>query len=86
MHAITLDQFRAGPGHEKVSFGEYDLYDTTSQIRRMISSDHEVLMPGMSLTMAMRIGLYKYGPDISYLKPGYKLNVMARIKERDREW
>ena len=83
MHAIILDQFRNGPGKDKVSFGEYDLYDTTNGIRKISSLDHDTLLPGTSITMAMRVGMYQYSGCPT---PGCKSNAIIAKDEKVKRW
>ena len=86
MHAIILDQFRNGPGHEKVSFGEYDLYDTTNRTRRITPSNHDTLMPGMSITMAIRIGMYTSAQFSGCPNPGCKRDAIIARDEKVKRW
>ena len=36
---MIKDQFRTGSGGKKVLYGEYDLYDMTTQVRKITSRD-----------------------------------------------
>ena len=86
MHAIILDQFRNGPGQDKVSVGEYDLYDTTNRIRKITSLDHDTLMPGTNITMAMRIGMYTSAQNSGCPNPGCKPDAVTAKDEKVKRW
>ena len=58
INAIILDQFKSGPGCEKVLCGGYELFNTIDSRQRLSTSDLEALVPVMSITMAFVIGLY----------------------------
>jgi hypothetical protein len=58
LEAIIKDQFRVGPGSEKVSSGEYELFNTFDASQTLSKSTFDTLTPGMSITMAIIIGKY----------------------------
>lgn len=62
INAIILDQFRVGPGHDKVSCGEYELFNSIDARQPLSDPELEMLIPGMSITMAFVIGLYEQQP------------------------
>ena len=56
------DQFCDGLGHQKVSAGEYELFNTFDSSKTVSLSADQSLMPGMAITMAIVIGQYESGP------------------------
>ena len=60
--AIILGQFKAGPGHDKVSCGEYELFDSTDARKPLSDPELGMLIPDMSIIMAFVIGPYEQQP------------------------
>jgi hypothetical protein len=58
LEAVILEQFSTGPGSDKVSSGEYELFNTLDSSQILSKSEVECLTPGMSITMAMIVGKY----------------------------
>ncbi|KAL9046037.1 MAG: hypothetical protein Q9214_001031 [Letrouitia sp. 1 TL-2023] len=54
LRAIISEQFKAGPGHENVLFGEYELFNTFNTSQRLSESELDGLVP--DITMAFVIG------------------------------
>ncbi|KAF6232821.1 hypothetical protein HO173_009035 [Letharia columbiana] len=62
INAIVLDQFKVGSAHEKVSCGEYELFNGVDSRQPLSDSGLGTLVSGMSITMAFVIGLYEQQP------------------------
>lgn len=62
LEAIIGDQFSDGLGHQKVSAGEYELFNTFDSSKAVTLSEDQGLTPGMAITMAIVYGYYGSGP------------------------
>ena len=69
LEAIIEDQFRDGLGHQKVSAGEYELFNSFDSSKAVALSEDQTLTPGMAITMAIVIGQYESGPLSHCLRP-----------------
>ena len=58
LEAIIGDQFSDGLGHQKVSAGEYELFNTFDSSKAVTLSENQSLTPGMAITMAIVYGYY----------------------------
>lgn len=70
--AIILEQFKAGPGCKKICAGEYELFNTFDSTQIICGSEFQGLTPGMSITMAIVVGLYDGGSLERCPRPGCK--------------
>ena len=66
LEAIIGDQFSDGSGHQKVSAGEYELFNTFDSSKAVTLSENQSLTPGMAITMAIVYGYYN---DYYKLRP-----------------
>lgn len=58
LEAIIGDQFSDGLGHQKVSAGEYELFNSFDSSKAVTLSEDQSLTPGMAITMAIVYGYY----------------------------
>lgn len=63
VEAIMLDQFRDGIGYQKVSTGNYELFNSLDSSQIVTLSEDECLTPGLAITMAMIV--FQFGFAIS---------------------
>lgn len=84
--AIILDQFKVGPGHDKVLCGEYELFNTIDTRQSFSGSEFKTLVPGMSITMAFVIGLYEHQPVKECPRPGCRTREFRALKTGGRRW
>ena len=86
INAIILDQFKAGPGHDKVSYGEYELFNTIDARQPLSDSELGMLIPGMSITMAFVIGIYDKQLLTKCPRPGCKTRMYSHFLGGGRRW
>ena len=86
LEAIILEQFNAGPGHKKISAGEYELFNTFDSTQIISRSEFEGLTPGMSITMAIIIGLYDNGLLKCCPRPGCQSVKFTTSKAGGKIW
>lgn len=53
LHAEIKARFRAGPGKRKVEIGHYEIFSATDSEHVLTMSETSMLLPGMSLVMAV---------------------------------
>ena len=78
LEAIILDQFRTGPGHDKVFAGEYELFDSNDPT--LVLTSDTPLRPALSVTMSIVVGRYDHSPHESCPKPGCRSRQFSRHK------
>ena len=86
INAILLDQFKAGPGHDKVSYGEYELFNSIDAKQPLSDSELGMLIPGMSITMAFVIGIYEQQPLKKCPRPGCQTRQFSTLPSGGRRW
>ena len=53
VEAIVKDQFKAGPGRQRVLQGDYELFDAKNSNHMISNSEWTGLLPGMNIKMAI---------------------------------
>ena len=86
INAIILDQFKVGPGHDKVSCGEYELFNSIDAKQPLSDSELGMLIPGMSITMAFVIGIYEQQPLKKCPRPGCPTRQFTTLASGGRRW
>ena len=70
LHAIILDQFKAGPGHTKVHSREYELFSSQDMAKTLSWDDSFGLISGTDISMAFVTGIYTNRPLKRCPRPG----------------
>lgn len=86
INAIILDQFRVGPGHDKVSCGEYELFNSIDARQPLSDPELEMLIPGTSITMAFVIGLYEQQPVKKCPRPSCQTREFSTPATGGQRW
>ena len=86
INAIIFDQFRSGPGRDKVSCGEYELFNSNDTRQSLSDSELGVLIPGMSITMAFVVGRYEQHPLKWCPRPGCQTQQFSTVATGGRRW
>lgn len=86
INAIILDQFKIGPGHDKVACGEYELFNSIDARKPLSESEPGMLIPGMSITMAFVIGLYEQQAVKKCPRPGCQTREFSTLATGGRRW
>jgi hypothetical protein len=86
MQVIIKDQFKSGPGHEKVFAGEYELFCTDDSSKIITEHNISLLCPGSTVTMAMIIGRYSESPKNVCPRPGCHSHCIIRSDAGGMIW
>jgi len=86
LKAIIHDQFYYGPGNEKVSAGEYEIFNTKDSSQLITQRNFSLLRPGSAITMAMVIGSYEEGVKDQCPKPGCKSKMYTKSNAGGLIW
>ena len=86
INAIILDQCKVGPGHNNVSCGEYELFNSIDARQLLSECELGMLVPGMSITMAFVIGLYEQQPVKECPRPGCQTREFSMLATGGRRW
>ena len=86
LEAIIEDQFPDGLGHEKVSAGEYELFNSFDSSKAVILSEDQSLAPGMAITMAIVYGYYESGPLSRCPRPDCRSSTVAPNEAGGMSW
>ena len=86
INAIISDQFKFGPGRNKVSCGEYELFNSNDTRQSLSDSELDVLIPGMSITMAFVVGRYEQQPLKWCPRPGCQTQHFITVATGGRRW
>ncbi|MCJ1261586.1 hypothetical protein MMC22_001451 [Lobaria immixta] len=84
INAIILDQFKVGPGHDKVLCGEYELFNTFDTRQILSGSELETLVPGMNVTMAFTIRKFEHQSVKECPRPGCRTREFRVLKTGGR--
>lgn len=86
LEALIEDQLRDGLGHQKVSAGEYELFNSFDSSKAIILSDDQSLTPGMAITMAIVYGYYESGPLSHCPRPDCRTNRVMPNEAGGMSW
>lgn len=81
-----LERFKNRPGHEKIANGEYELFNTLDTKQTLSEVDCEMLVPGMSITMAFVIGIYVQQALEECPRPGCRTQVFLKSPPGGQIW
>ncbi|KAF2835247.1 hypothetical protein M501DRAFT_942486 [Patellaria atrata CBS 101060] len=87
LRAVLVEQFRNGPGYEKVLAGEFELFNSMDSTQDISGhEDSETLIPGMRITMAIIIGQYDWRGSNRCPRPGCKSTTFEPHKGGGSSW
>ena len=86
LEAIIQDQFHDGLGHQKISAGEYELFNSFDSSKAITLSEDQSLIPGMAITMAIVYGYYKSGLLSRCPRPDCRSNRVAPNEAGGVSW
>lgn len=81
-----MDQFRDGLGRQKVSAGEYELFNSFDSSKAVTLSENQSLTPGMAITMAIVYGYYESGPLSHCPRPDCRTNRVVPNESGGMSW
>ena len=84
--AIIEDQFPEGLGHQKVSAGEYELFNSFDSSKAVTLSEDQCLTPGIAITMAIVYGYYESGPLTRCPRPDCRSSRVAPNEAGGMSW
>ena len=86
VEAIIIAQFENGPMHKKICAGEYELFNTFDSSQIVSRIDSEALTPGLSVTMAIIIGMYDSMNTKRCPRPGCKSTDFISKESGGKMW
>lgn len=78
-------RFREGPGKNEVMAGDFDIFNAKNTAQLLATSDHNVLLPGMSINMAIIFKL-AFAPDDRCLMPHCASKTFVEALGGGRTW